>query len=517
MSLTRPALVWLLLLAVPQLSFEFLRVMRLKPAIKALWGSGAARSWRRRRAAAAWLRALALASIVFCLAGPVSGTRAVRSWTRGLDAVILLDVSRSMNVQDGDSTRLETAVRRARAFMDRLDGARFALTVFKGGALTVFPLSDDRDSIDEFLDSAGSHLLSDKGSDLEAAVREAVKACSARSATSRAIILLSDGESLSGSLEKAAEAAREAGISIHAVGFGDERGGAVPENEGIKSKRNRQSLRFLCRSTGGQYADEDNARALRGMEAALVLPLSATGNRSLVLSRVDGSLPFILCACLCLALSALAGRARSLPEWPRARARPGRKTVVLAVFLLAGLCGCARSASVFQAADALMLASSGRQPEAVERLLKVLPRVSGEDADAVKYDLALCYCALGETEPAYELLKSAAASTSLSVSANAWYCLGCLQFADSSYRDAWESFRQSLRRAPDSQDAQVNLELAWERMEKEGGVTARQPHSAQDKGGAEGESEEFDLIRKAERDRFRNSIGADEGSGRDDY
>jgi Ca-activated chloride channel homolog len=524
MSLTRPALLWLLLILLPLLALERWRLTSILPSLRAIWGEPRAASWRFRKRMAAALRSVAAAALVLALAGPVSGLRATRTWTVGLDVAILLDVSQSMNALESGSTRLERAKREARSLMDRMRGGRFALCVFKGQAATLFPLTDDSGSIDEFLDSAGSRLLTAQGSDIAAGVEEALRSLNTNSGSARAIVLFSDGEALSGDLSEAAEAARAAGAPVHAIGMGGDEDVPVPDRNGVRSKRDRAALRLLCQSAGGIYADEENRASVLALYERLEAPLSPRGGRSATFKRVDASLPFILLACLALALSAIAGMyPAGTPSGARKMKRAGRASVkaariVAALSILLGLfSGCERASAALATADGVMLASRGEQPRAIERFLTVLPRVSGTDADAVRYDLGLCYSAMGEEEAAFEIMKRAASSGAAGLSARSWYSLGCFYYMEADYREAFEAFKESLKREPGSRDAQINLELSWERMERDGGAVSTQSIPAARKEGMEGESEEFELIRQTERDRFKNAQETEGESDAKDY
>ncbi len=515
MSLNRPQFLWLFFLLLPMLGFELLRILRLGPSVAALWGVEASRAWRARRFLALTLRSLALCVIVFALSGPVAGMRAYRQWTTGLDVVFALDVSRSMNVVEEGSTRLERAVRQIRVFMDQLEGSRFSLVVFKGRSLTLFPLSDDREAIDEFLESAGSHLLSDKGTNIDLALLEAGSAALSLRSSARSLILLSDGEGLSGNVAQALAQVQDAALSVYAVGFGREAGAEVPGLSQVISRRDRKLLKSICQSTGGLYADEESSSGLASIVAALRLSLGSSGQRSLALRRIDGSPPFIAAAALLLFFSVIVMR------WGGAlqAGTPGRagKALALSLCLAFLFSSCERSAAVLGGADAIFLASRGENSRAADKFLKILPRVGAEDSHTILYDTALCYAALGESGPALDLAQRAADSTDKRVSANAHYAIGSIHFAQSRYREAYEAFKACLRLDPSARDAQINLELAWERIEKDGGAQSTRNAEAERGQGARGEAEEFDIIRNAERDRYKNSEEGRQEIDRDDY
>lgn len=164
---------------------------------------------------------------VLSAAGITWGQRSVEEDRRGLDVVTVLDVSRSMLARDVQPSRLERGKELIRGMVQDLPDARFAVVAFKGSAFTLVPMTEDRTAIESFVRTLGTAVSSAGGSDIETGLREAIAAFPEGSGRNRAIVLISDGEALSGAAVAAAEEAGEAGIPIFTVAAGTREGTTI--------------------------------------------------------------------------------------------------------------------------------------------------------------------------------------------------------------------------------------------------------------------------------------------------
>lgn len=219
-----------------------------------------------------------LSSMIFAviaLAGPRWGERLVSEYRSGLDVVLALDVSRSMDATDTIPSRLRRATAIGRELIEASPGIRFAVAIGKGSGELAVPLTDDTESVLALLDAASSSALSSGGTDLERLVDAARTAFLDSVPTRRLIVLFSDGEALSGTLSSATERASQADVRIIAVGLGTPDGAQVPvsRSEGtfvrsddgapIVSSLRDVPLRAASGSTGGLYVDGNRSDAGR--------------------------------------------------------------------------------------------------------------------------------------------------------------------------------------------------------------------------------------------------------------
>lgn len=186
---------------------------------------------RRRRIRAALLVG-AVALVAVALAGPRIGTALQESRQESLDLLIALDVSASMLAEDVAPSRLERAKLEIERVVEARRGDRVGLVVFAGDAFLQCPLTTDRGALRLFLDAADPEQISVQGTDFARALAvadAAFKAGDDDQTRPRALLVVSDGEDHEGGLADAADALREVGVEILALGVGTGEGAAVPD------------------------------------------------------------------------------------------------------------------------------------------------------------------------------------------------------------------------------------------------------------------------------------------------
>jgi Ca-activated chloride channel family protein len=221
---------------------------------------------RGRRGIKAALVLLALGAAVLALAEPRWGFTWEEVHRQGVDLVVALDVSDSMLVEDagGDGlNRLKRARREIADLLDLLRGDRIALVAFAGAAFVECPLTLDYGAAGLFLDALDTELIPTKGTDLAAAIRKSLEAFRGASHSSRAILLITDGEDHSGEALAAAEEAAKQEVKIFTIGIGHEEGSPIPAAGGgfrrdrngeiILSKLDEPTLQQIALDTGGRY------------------------------------------------------------------------------------------------------------------------------------------------------------------------------------------------------------------------------------------------------------------------
>jgi Ca-activated chloride channel family protein len=228
---------------------------------------------RVKRSASRLLFKLFLCFALFSLAGPRWGFgQSEVEYRRMADTVIALDISRSMEVLDGQGeaaynvSRMEQGLSIVREAVEAMPGMRFAITISRNRGIVTIPLTWDNDTVLAFLDAAGDaagYSITGRGTNLESLIDTAAGAFQA-SHSAKLILLVSDGEALSGSLSAAIERCSRNGIVVTAIAVGSDEGGIVPGTE-ILSHRDPKLMRMAAGQTGGIYIDgnrEDAARAL---------------------------------------------------------------------------------------------------------------------------------------------------------------------------------------------------------------------------------------------------------------
>ncbi|MDP5168686.1 MAG: VWA domain-containing protein [Bacteroidia bacterium] len=178
----------------------------------------------------AWLRLLprifqltGIAFFIFALARPQHSQQVTEQQDLGADVIIVLDVSRSMENKDVPPSRFMIAKSAIRAMIETRKSERFGVVVFGPTALSMAPLTFDHDFLLGILDKAKSNLLPGEGSALGPALGVALNRLKESDATSKIIIVFSDGGANGGDLDplSASRLAAASGIPIHCVGIAE--------------------------------------------------------------------------------------------------------------------------------------------------------------------------------------------------------------------------------------------------------------------------------------------------------
>ncbi len=174
------------------------------------------------------LLVLVFACLVLALANPQIGTRMEEVKQEGIDLFIALDVSFSMKAEDIKPNRLEKAKLQIRNLIDRLAGDRIGLVVFAGEAYTQFPLTTDYSGAKLFLDVVDVDAVPTPGTSIGAAIRRTVESFDFNEPTSKALIIITDGENTEGEAFPAAEEAAKKDVRIYTIGLGSPEGTPIP-------------------------------------------------------------------------------------------------------------------------------------------------------------------------------------------------------------------------------------------------------------------------------------------------
>ena len=223
----------------------------------------------------AWIKAgcilLAVLAIGIAHARPQLGVEWSERKARGLDIVFILDSSRSMLATDLRPTRLDRAKLAIIDLVERLEGDRIGIIAFAGQAFLQTPPTLDYSAFYESLDAIDPSIMTSGGSDLGNAIDEATKAFPSQN-NIKVVVLLTDGEDLSGNAASAATRAREDGIQIFTIGIG------TPEGEYLRI-RNEQGIEEFVRDSSGQpilsKLDENTLQAIAQATEGIYSQLSS--------------------------------------------------------------------------------------------------------------------------------------------------------------------------------------------------------------------------------------------------
>lgn len=222
---------------------------------------------------------LALAFVLLALARPQWGSHEETVRVSGLDLMLVLDISNSMEVEDVTPSRLKKAKHAIRTLVGRLGGDRVGIVAFAASSYVACPLTTDLDYVMESLDILTPNMVLNQGTDigvgLETALNALERGAEELKATenqeknsSRAVVLISDGEDHQNQAVETAKKLKEKGIKLYVLGVGTQKGGPVPIRDdagqlhGYKKDRkgnavvstfSPDALMAVATSAGGRY------------------------------------------------------------------------------------------------------------------------------------------------------------------------------------------------------------------------------------------------------------------------
>ena len=214
------------------------------------------------------LLTLAVLLLAVAAARPSWGKQVMHNISTGRDLLVVFDVSKSMLSDDVKPSRMDHAKWLVREIVKKNPGDRFGLIAFAGESFLVCPLTVDRASFIQLVDDLDTDTIPVGGTNVQLALEEAVRAFEGAQGMHKAVVLVTDGDELTGRGASVVNDLSKAQIPIFAVGVGDPSNPAVirvPDEDGklriltdregnpVKSPLNEPQLTELARRTGGIY------------------------------------------------------------------------------------------------------------------------------------------------------------------------------------------------------------------------------------------------------------------------
>ncbi|MGA9530576.1 MAG: VWA domain-containing protein [Candidatus Babeliales bacterium] len=192
----------------------------------------------------------------------------------GIDIILALDISESMNLQHhgyDKRSRLEVAKVEAIRFIHKRINDQIGLVLFSNEVLSRCPLTLDKNILDTLLNDASTHLLDSDGTLLGKALLAAINRLKQSNADSQVIILLTDGNSTPSDIHISIPIAiaRDLGIRIYTIGIGAEEDIVIHHPlygpVRIGTVFNRKLLEEVSMATGGVFFEAKNQNDMRNI------------------------------------------------------------------------------------------------------------------------------------------------------------------------------------------------------------------------------------------------------------
>jgi Ca-activated chloride channel family protein len=261
------------------------------------------------------LNVVALVLAVVALARPQRGRVFEEIESHGVDIMLCLDVSESMSAVDLQPDRMSAAKQRAAEFVSQRAGDRIGVVVFGNGAMTLCPLTLDRDVTRAVIDRLRIGTLDGTRTAIGMGLANAVARLRNSTAREKVVILLTDGVNNAGEVEPltAARLAQTYGIKVYCIGVGSQEPVTVMVNDPFWGQRPQtvqadfdlKTLEDISTLTGGRAYTAADAGALKRIydEINRMEPTQFKSTRHTVYSEKAGL--FLLPAALLFLTGAL--------------------------------------------------------------------------------------------------------------------------------------------------------------------------------------------------------------------
>jgi Ca-activated chloride channel family protein len=465
-----------LLLVVAGMVYGAWRLVRWRAAARRDLAGPQAQHWP---ASAFWGRTLLLlaAAVLVALAAarPQWGKTERFREREGVDFVIALDISKSMEGADVQPSRLAVAQEQLVRLVEAERGSRIGLVFFAGNAFLRSPLTSDTQAMTQLIRRANQEIgLTRVGSDLGAALDvAAVILAAGEENRGKAVILVSDGEDFAGTFAAKTAELQAKGIAVHTAGVGTAQGARLfdraangsliphldTSGQPAVTRLNEATLRAIADAGGGSYRLLD-----AGTDALLDLRVdlrrlnpTPIGDERLVIP-VERYQYFLAVALVLLVASWFLPARLPLPALPRIRGvRPHPGLALLLVAVLIGACGSSDSLRD-QNRDANRLFESGDFEGALaayEELLAERP-----DVPELSYNAGNALHRLEDYDRAIAETQRGLPPDQVDLGVATYFSLGNHLLQLGRYQEAYTAYRAALLLDPTDQDSKFNLEVA---------------------------------------------------------
>ncbi|MGC1240917.1 MAG: VWA domain-containing protein [Chryseosolibacter sp.] len=207
--------------------------------------------------------------LLTALARPQRTNEKVEQFTEGIDIMLAMDISQSMQIEDFQPNRLEAAKQVGLDFISGRLQDRIGLVVFSGDAFSLAPLTTDYELLRTYVKDINFEMIENRGTAIGSAMAVVTNRMRESEAKSKVCILLSDGDNTAGNIDPitAAELASAYGIKIYTIVVGRE--GLVPYGKDFFGRPNmientvdESTMRKIAEIGGGEFFRATDNEAL---------------------------------------------------------------------------------------------------------------------------------------------------------------------------------------------------------------------------------------------------------------
>jgi Ca-activated chloride channel family protein len=223
--------------------------------------------------ALAGLRAVVLALLAGALMGPQSIHARDTTEIDGIDIVLALDLSLSMQAADIKPDRFRATLQVVDDFVTRRPNDRIGAVIFGRDAYTLLPLTTDHQALRTLIGDLRLGMIEGRGTAIGNALGVSLNRLRTSHAKSKVVILATDGDSNSGNVSppQAAEFARALGVKVYTILMGAKEDAPAPSGVDLFGRPvfdrgnfpiNPKLLEEVAKETGGESFEAGDRQAL---------------------------------------------------------------------------------------------------------------------------------------------------------------------------------------------------------------------------------------------------------------
>ena len=205
---------------------------------------------------------VSLSLLIVAAARPQLGSKLREEKAKGVEMMLVVDVSNSMLAEDFEPNRLERTKYAINRLFEGLQQERVGLVAFAGEPKVQLPITSDYRMAQAFARRLSTSLVAEQGTDVARALELAMLSYSSQSERSRVMVLITDGENHEADAVAQARKAAALGIKIYTIGIGTPEGAPIQidgefikdeDGEMVVSKLGEQMLEEIAAVTDAAY------------------------------------------------------------------------------------------------------------------------------------------------------------------------------------------------------------------------------------------------------------------------
>lgn len=248
---------------------------------------------------------LLLAMVIIILARPRAGAgKKLTGATNGIEVVIAMDVSNSMNASCTSDPQGMSRLQRSKMIMEklieRLRNDKVALVVFAGRSYMQMPMTIDGQSAKMFLSGINTSMVPLQGTAIGSAIDMSMQAFTKESKASKSIILITDAENFEDDAVEAAKNASSNDIQVNVIGIGTTEGAPIPTTDGgymvddngqtVLSCLDEEKAQQIAKAGDGTYVQGSATDAVEVLDDTLQ-KLASTNLSQVTFTKSDEQFP----------------------------------------------------------------------------------------------------------------------------------------------------------------------------------------------------------------------------------